>query len=242
MPEDVHISQGFGAPLQRLAERYGLGAGAVARLRALGELIVRDDSAPTAVRDPAHVRDDHLADALVALNLAELHSARTIADLGAGPGVPGLPLAAALPNASVALVESNLRKCEFMTRAAELMGLRNVAVVNARIETWSTGRGQQDVVTVRALAPLNVVMEYAAPLLRIGGTMVAWRGAREPQVEADGSRAAAILGLELRAPLRVLPYDGAEHRHLHIATKVFATPDRFPRRDGVARKRPLGRL
>ena len=102
------------------------------------------------------------------------------------------------------------------------------------------GSGCCDLVTARALAPLAVVAEYAAPLLALGGTLVAWRGRRDPVDEAAAGRAAAELGLEAREPIHVEPYPGALHRHLHVMVKVAPTPDRFPRRPGVARKRPLG--
>jgi len=232
---------GFAPSLKAIAERYRLDGVAVGRLGILGALLVNDELAPTTVRDPKHVRDDHLADALVALELPEVRAARSIADLGAGAGVPGLPLAIALPDAHVTLVEGNGRKCEFMERAAELIGLENVTVVHGRAETWKDGLGASDVVTARALAALDIVAEYAAPLLTLGGALVAWRGKREPEVEADAARAAQILGLEVAEPVRVRPYDGAENRYLHVMSKVRVTPDRFPRRDGVARKRPLGR-
>jgi 16S rRNA (guanine527-N7)-methyltransferase len=86
-----------------------------------------------------------------------------------------------------------------------------------------------------------VVAEYAAPLLRVGGRLVAWRGRRDPADEAAGARAALQLGLEAREPVAVRPYPAAEHRHLHVMVKTGETPAKFPRRPGVARKRPLGR-
>ena len=92
----------------------------------------------------------------------------------------------------------------------------------------------------RALAPLAVVAEYAAPLLRIGGALVAWRGRRDAGEEVSGANAAGELGLEARAPIAVTPYPGALHRHLHVMVKVAETPAQFPRRAGMARKRPLG--
>jgi 16S rRNA (guanine527-N7)-methyltransferase len=192
------------------------------------------------VREPQRVRDDHLADALVALELSVVRNASRLADLGSGAGIPGLPLAIAVPETQVTLIEGNGRKCEFMRAAVEATGARNVEVIHGRAESWLEGLGTQDVVTARALAPLDVVAEYAAPLLRIGGALVAWRGQREPQVEADALRAAGVLGLSVEPPVRVEPYNGATNRHLHLMLKVRETPTRFPRRDGVARKRPLG--
>jgi 16S rRNA (guanine527-N7)-methyltransferase len=227
--------------LDRLSARYELDAKQVEQLAGYGAVLVSDEHAPTTVHDPERVRDDHLADALVALELPLLRDAGRLADLGAGAGVPGIPLAIALPTTQVTLVEGNGRKCDFMRAVAERLGLANVDVVHGRAETWAGGREQMDIVTARALAPLDVVAEYAAPLLRLGGALLAWRGQRDPDDEAAGSRAAAILGLAVEEPLRVEPYAGALNRHMHVMVKTSPTPVRFPRRDGVARKRPLGR-
>jgi 16S rRNA (guanine527-N7)-methyltransferase len=145
-----------------------------------------------------------------------------------------------MPMVRVFLLEGNGRKCAFLRTVASRLSLTNVEVVNGRAETWSAGIGACDLVTARALAPLDVVAEYAAPLLRLGGALVVWRGRREESAEAEALRAAEILGLSVSEPVRVEPYPGSEHRHLHVVLKVSETPSRFPRRDGVARKRPLG--
>ena len=101
-----------------LVDRYGLEPEMGDQLGSLVAVLVADPLAPTTVTDPARAVDDHLADSLVALELPEVRSATAIADLGAGAGFPGLPLAIALPGAAVALVESSTRKCEFIERAA----------------------------------------------------------------------------------------------------------------------------
>ncbi len=223
-----------------LARRFGLGPGASDQLLELLRSLTTDPLAPTSIRDPSAALNDHLADSLIALELPELRQASSIADIGSGAGLPGLPLAIALPAATVWLVESNARKCAFIERAAESAGLANTTVVPARAESWPKGLGRFDVVTARALAPLDIVAEYAAPLLRLGGQLIAWRGRRDPEGEAAAVRAAAQLGLELDEPRRVQPYRGAEHRHLHLMRKIEPTPALFPRRPGMARKRPLG--
>jgi 16S rRNA (guanine527-N7)-methyltransferase len=223
-----------------LAERYGLPGAALRQLETLVECVATDRSPPTTVTDRAGILRDHLADSLVALELPVVRRATAIADLGAGAGFPGLPLAIGLPLAHVSLVESNGRKCAFIGRAIKTMGIENAEAVHARAESWEAGRETCDLVTARALAPLPVVAEYAAPLLAEGGALVAWRGRRDPEDEAAGARAAAELGLEVAEPLHVEPYPGALHRHLHVMVKVAPTPSRFPRRPGMARKRPLG--
>jgi 16S rRNA (guanine527-N7)-methyltransferase len=188
------------------------------------------------------VLDDHLADSLVALELPEVRGARTLADLGSGAGVPGLPLAIAVPEATVTVVESSVRKCAFLERAVTACGLGNVGIEHARAEAWLEGLGRFDVVTARALAPLEVVVEYAAPLLVLGGMLVAWRGKRDRDAEAAAAAAAALIGMAPGAVLAVTPYDGAHNRHLHLMSKVMDTPDGFPRRPGMALKRPLSGL
>jgi 16S rRNA (guanine527-N7)-methyltransferase len=227
-------------PIVALARRYGLGDAATDRLRALVAILGEDPLAPTTVRDRARVINDHLADSLVALELPVVRAAARIADLGAGAGLPGLPLAIALPDARVALVESSARKCAFMSRAVAACSVENAEVVHARAEDWRDGVGACDLVVARALAAPEVIAEYAAPLLVPGGAAVLWRGRRDPDAEAAAARAADELGLGVGPVIPVHPYGGAEHRHLHILTKVAPTPDRFPRRAGIARKRPLG--
>jgi 16S rRNA (guanine527-N7)-methyltransferase len=226
------------AEIARLAERYGLPDTAVPRLAALLARL-DDEHAPTTVRDPQAALGVHLADSLAGLELPVVREATAVADLGAGAGFPGLPLAIALPDADVRLVESIARKCAFIGAMATAAEIGNAVAVARRAEEWPEGIGAHDLVTARALAPLGVLAEYAAPLLREGGALVAWKGRRDETEEADGARAAAILGLEVEEIRPVSPYAGADHRHLHVLRKVAPTPARFPRRPGMARKRPL---
>lgn len=223
-----------------LTRRFGLSASSEAAFRALLILLTEDPLAPTTIREPDQALRDHFADALVALEMPEIRAAGTLADLGAGAGVPGLPLALAQPQTTVFLLESNRRKCEFLARAAAVAGATNAIVVPERAEAWRDGIGRCDVVTARALAPLAVVAEYAAPLLREGGALIVWRGRRDRAEETAGAAAAAQLGLRYEPPIAVHPHPAATHRHLQRLVKVGPTPERFPRRPGMARKRPLG--
>jgi 16S rRNA (guanine527-N7)-methyltransferase len=223
-----------------LVSRYGLPPAVASQLGALLDALAADPHAPTTVRVPGQAVHTHLADSLVALELPDARAATAIADLGAGAGFPGLPLAVALPAAQVVLVESVARKCAFIRVAADAAGLANVEVVADRVESWSAGLATRDLVTARALAPLAVLAEYAAPLLCEGGVLVAWKGRRDAEEERDAAAAAEQLGLAVEEIRPVHPFAGAEHRHLHVLRKVAPTPQRFPRRPGMARKRPLG--
>ncbi len=226
--------------LAGLAERYGLGAHQVGQLGALLELLQQDEHAPTSVRNPREAVWAHVADSLVALELEQVRAADTIADLGSGAGFPGLPLAVALPAGAVQLLESNARKCVFLDGAAAHLGLVNAHSVCARAEEWQAGAGAHGLVVARAVAAQPVVLEYAAPLLRVGGSLVDWRGRRAEAEERAADAAGAELGLRRMEIRRVEPFARAREHHLHVFVKIAETPARFPRRPGIARKRPLG--
>jgi 16S rRNA (guanine527-N7)-methyltransferase len=226
--------------LEDVGRRFGVPAAGVEALRRVLELQASDPTASTTVRAVEDAIDRHVADSLVALELDEVRGARRIADLGAGAGWPGLALAAALPEARVALVESAIRHCRYLEKAVVAGGFANVEVVHARVEEWRDGLGANDLVTARALAALPVLCEYAAPLLVEGGALVAWKGAVPADEAAAGTAAAVVVGLEVAAVRAVSPYAGAERRTLHVFRKIAPTPERFPRRPGMAVKRPLG--
>jgi 16S rRNA (guanine527-N7)-methyltransferase len=196
-----------------------------------------DASAPTSVHDRREAEKVHIADSLVGLEVDAVRQAGRIVDLGAGAGLPGLVLAIARPEAQVVLVESVGKKCAWLERTVTALGLENVRVVCARAEELE--EAPFDVVTARALAALPVLCEYAAPLLRERGSLVAWKGAVEAGEEADGLHAAAVLGLERVEVRAVAPYPGSERRTLHVFRKVSPTPAGYPRRPGMAAKRPL---
>jgi 16S rRNA (guanine527-N7)-methyltransferase len=223
-----------------------LSAGSAEQIRLLIDTLAAEPDPPTTVRSQAAALDAHVADGLSGLAVPDLSAARRLADVGAGAGFPGLALAVALPGASIDLIESAGRKAAVIERLARAAELTNARAVTARVEEWaavpgSAGGGGEayDAVVVRAVAALPVLAEYAAPLLRIHGVLVAWKGARSPVEEEAGRAAAEQLGLVAEDVLRVEPFEGARDRHLHVYRKVAPTPSRFPRRAGMAVKRPL---
>jgi 16S rRNA (guanine527-N7)-methyltransferase len=226
--------------LEALAERYGLAPGFADSAVSLLDALAAEPDPPTTVRDPADAADVHVADSLAGLEVAQLRSATTIADVGAGAGFPGLVLAAALPDASVDLIEAARRKCEVIDRLAAAAGI-SARSLPMRAEDWAReeGGGAYEAVTARAVAPLAVLLEYAAPLLELGGTFVAWKGARDPAEESAAVSAGAELGLESRDVMPVTPYDGSRNRHLYVYSKVRSTPSKYPRRPGAAARKPL---
>ena len=225
------------ARLEELRHAYELSDRAVEALRTLLALLA-EEAAPTTVHDPLKSINVHIADSLSGLDIAAVRSANTVADLGSGAGLPALVLAAARPDARVQAVESVGRKAAFIARAAEAMVLPNLDVAAARAEEWSPV-APCDVVCARALSSLPVLVEYAAPLLRTGGVLVAWKASVSDDERRDGEAAAQATGMSLVEERLVKPFPGAEARALHVYAKTRETPSRFPRRAGMASKRPL---
>jgi 16S rRNA (guanine527-N7)-methyltransferase len=228
------------AALDALVARYGLGPAQRDRLTALLEILARDARAPTAMRTAERALDGHIADSLVALELEPVRLAGSIVDIGAGAGFPGLALAVALTASEVRLLESQRRKCAFLSDVCAELRLDNATVVCARAEQWPAGAVAHDVAVARALAAQPVVLEYAAPLLWLGGSLVDWRGRRDSAEEEAATRAAGELGLRREEVRRVQPFAASRDHHLHVFVKEAPTPARFPRRAGVAHRRPLG--
>lgn len=205
------------------------------------ELLARERASVSSVVDQ-RAWDVHVADSLTGLELAELRGAGRIADLGAGAGFPGLVLAVARPDARVDLIESVGRKCEFMRTAAAVAGLGNAHVVQSRSEDWARDEGREayDAVAARAVGRLSTLAELASPLLKPNGSLIAWKGRRDAEEEAQLERAAVQLAMTPDRILDVGNRAGSKHRHLHVIRKSGPTPGNLPRKPGMAKKRPKG--
>lgn len=206
--------------------------------------LLSEPGAPISAASRTETESVHLADSLVGLEFEQLAGAQRVADIGSGAGLPGLPLAASLPDTSWALIEATSKKARFIEKAAEEMGLDNVEVLAARTEEVAVDpptREQFDAVTARAVGPLSTTVELASPLLGEGGYLLIWRGARDPGAEASLEAIVeerfAMVAEEVRP---VSPYPGSRDRHIHLLRKNGPTPAELPRRPGVAAKRPFG--
>ncbi|HVT00446.1 MAG TPA: 16S rRNA (guanine(527)-N(7))-methyltransferase RsmG [Solirubrobacterales bacterium] len=219
-----------------------LGPAARRSLQTVLELLAEERASVSSVVDERAWRV-HVDDSLAGLAVPELRSAGRIADVGAGAGFPGLVLAVALPDADVDLIESVGRKTAFIVRAAGAAGIANAFAVTARAEDVARdpqARESYDAVTARAVGRLSTLAELASPLLKEGGVLVAWKGRRDADEEAQMDRAADSLAMRPEAILDVGHRAGSEHRHLHVLRKSAPTPPDLPRKSGMAKKRPRG--
>ncbi len=187
----------------------------------------------TSITDPAGIEKKHFEDSLLLLQAIELTD-QTIVDVGAGAGFPGLPLKLARPGLKLTLVEATKKKVAFLEHIINLLGLTDCAAVWARAEDFAAEHRESfDLAVARAVAPLNTLCEYCLPLVKVGGLFVAYKEvAVEPEVAAAAS-ALARLGGRLKE-VKKFP-----QRSLVLIEKFAPTPPGFPRRAGVAKKKPL---
>jgi 16S rRNA (guanine527-N7)-methyltransferase len=206
------------------------------------ELLERERASVSSVTEPDRAWRVHVADSLTGLEVPELREARRIADIGSGAGFPGLVLAVAQPQAEVDLIESVGRKCAYLERAIAFAEIPNAATLCARSEELAAAdrRELYDAVTARAVGRLSTLAELASPLLRDGGSLVAWKGKRDAEEEAQLASAADSLAMRPERVLDVGDRAGSRHRHLHVVRKAGPTPTDLPRRAGMAKKRPRG--
>ena len=198
----------------------------------------------TRVVEPDAVARLHLLDALSALPLLDAMAPRSALDVGSGGGVPGIVLALARPSVRWVLLDSVARKAQALASFTNALKLGHVTVSAERAETLGRDPGHReryDLVTARACAALPVLAEYALPLLRPGGTLIAWKGALAEDGDEMRSGRVAVDALGGGTAQIVDPGVAAlgDHR-LVVVTKGGATPDAYPRRPGVPQRRPLG--
>jgi 16S rRNA (guanine527-N7)-methyltransferase len=176
----------------------------------------------TSIRDPAEARRMLLEDSLRGVDVVRGLDG-PIVDVGSGGGAPGIPLAAALPDRKVTLLEAERRKVDFLRRWTER--LSNLEAIWGRAEEQETDR--YGVAVSKALAPPPVAAEWLLPLVRPGGAAVLWVG---PTADLEAvARVAGQIGAGMPE----------ERDGLVVIPKLNPTPDGFPRRPGMARKRPL---
>lgn len=236
------------AALDRLAIRHGLANEQTLSLERYVDLLLGWRRANlTGLTDPVAVVDTLLGDSLALLDVPELTARRNgeWLDLGAGAGIPGIPLAVALPDVRITLLDAVAKKCAFLEEAVVATGLsERASVVCARSERHAAagapGREAYDVVLARAVSGLGVLVELAAPLLASDGLLLASKTRRALEDERPVALSAATrCGLVEERTLRLAasPLDEAV---CAVYRKVAPAPDWLPRREGMAAKRPLG--
>ncbi len=195
----------------------------------------------TRITDPDEIARLHLLDAIAGLPYVDEARPERALDLGAGGGVPGLVLALARPEVHWVLLDSVRKKVDAMRSFAQALELTNVGFAADRAELAGrdpSHRERHDLVTARACASLPVLAEYALPLLRVGGRLLAWKGRLAAEELDAGARASKMLGGDSPA-IRETGLPALGEHALVVIEKVVRTADRYPRRPGEPSRRPL---
>ena len=196
----------------------------------------------TAILEEKEFALKHCVDSLSCLLAASFNGTPRVIDVGAGAGMPGIPVKITRSGIRLTLVESSLKKTAFLEEAVRELGLAETKVLRGRAEELAHQadlREQFDYVLSRALAPLPVLLEYCLGFVRPGGLLVALKGPAAVQEEADSAKALFLLGGVIREIKEIaLPFLG-DRRRLVIVVKTAATPPKYPRRTGIPAKRPL---
>jgi 16S rRNA (guanine527-N7)-methyltransferase len=238
-----------GTTINALAATFGLDKVQAAALSRYADLMLAwRRGNVTALRTREEIVSTLFGDALALLDVPQLRERAGAGwlDLGAGAGVPGIPLAVALPAAELTLLDSAVKKCAFLDAAVEAaeLGARAV-VVCARSEHHAAagkpGRDAYAVVLARAVAPLPALVELAAPLLARGGVLLASKTGRALREEGPGGAAVAKLCGLAPGPVVPLTRSSLDDAVCAVFEKVAETPKRLPRREGQAVRHPLAR-
>lgn len=193
----------------------------------------------TAITDPEEIRIKHFEDSLALLQAIQLTN-QSVIDVGTGAGFPGIPLKIVCPGIKLTLLEATKKKVEFLKHIVSALNLADVEIIRGRAEEIAKGKRETfDIVVSRAVAKLNVLCEYCLPFVKIGGMFVAYKEKKVEEEVAKASKAIEILGGRLKEIKKVKLPNSDIVRSLVIIEKTSPTPSNFPRRAGMAKKRPL---
>lgn len=193
----------------------------------------------TSIVEPEEIAVKHFLDSLT---LAKFVEGNKIGDIGTGAGFPGVPLKIFYPEKMFYLIDSLAKRLDFLNDVIQKLNMDNVQTVHSRAE--DIGRNAQyrssfDTIVSRAVAKLPVLLEYAIPLLKVGGVFLAAKGSQGDEEIAEAENALSLLGAEIRDIEKFNLGSGAEHRSIIIVEKVKETPSIYPRKAGTPAKKPL---
>ncbi len=207
-------------------------------LCAFGEAVIEQNKVMnlTAITDPAQVAKLHLLDSLSLLTLQDLRGKKLI-DVGCGAGFPGVPVKIACPEVELTLLDSLGKRMHWLETILPALGVEARCVTARAEEAVAACREQYDVATSRAVARLNILLELTAPYVKVGGYVLAMKGAAAREELEEAKKAISALGLKLENVVE-FPIDDTAHGVI-VLRKVKPTPAQYPRRYSKIKQNPL---
>ena len=207
-------------------------------LCAFGRCMVKQNEVMnlTGITDDRGVANLHLLDSLTVMATADLKGKKLI-DVGCGAGFPGVPLAIACPETKITLLDSLGKRMKWLEEVLPTLGIDAECVTARAEEAVVTRRESYDYATSRAVARLNILLELTAPYVKVGGAVLAMKGAAAREELAECGNAMKKLGLKLEE-VKEFPIDGTSHAVI-VLRKVAPTPKQYPRRFAKIKQSPL---
>lgn len=200
----------------------------------------------SAFRSPEHCWVGNVLDSIALLQAVDrfpdLKKIVSLVDIGTGGGFPLLPLALCLPDVACTGIDATQKKIDAVQRIVDVVGIPNIALISGRIESIAHSaeyRETFDCVTARAVAPLSVLLEYASPLLKIGGLCAFWKSTKVASELAESAKAQDVLRVKYLGDFTYALPDEWGERTMVFFKKLGAVSPEYPRRTGIPKQKPL---
>lgn len=192
----------------------------------------------TAITEPKEVIMKHFIDSITVEKY--INNSDLVADIGTGAGFPGIPLNIVKNNANYVLVDSLNKRINFLNEVINDLNLKNIKTVHSRVEDFAkNNREKFDVATSRAVAALNILLEYLLPLVKVGGICVCMKGSNIKEEVSNAKKALEVLGGKIEKIEEIILPDSDVKRNIIIIRKVKNTPNKYPRKAGMPSKEPI---
>lgn len=193
----------------------------------------------TAIIDPKEIILKHFVDSLTIAKY--IKDDEKLIDVGTGAGFPGIPLSIVKENTDIVLLDSLNKRINFLEEVKENLKLENITTIHGRAEEFGKNKNERekyDIATSRAVAPLNILLEYLLPLVKVGGRAICMKGANIEEIE-NAKNALEILGGKIEKIEEITLPNSDIKRNIIIVKKVKNTPSKYPRKPGTPSKEPI---
>jgi len=195
----------------------------------------------TAITEPEEIKEKHFLDSITLISSGKLSEGCSLIDIGAGAGFPSMPVKIVRDDINLTMLDSLNKRINFLNDVIKELDLKNSIAIHQRAEDGGKDkklREKFDVATARAVAELSVLSEYALPFVKVGGYFVAMKGNTPREETEAANKAIREMGGELEEVKEIVLPSGINHS-LVIIRKVINTPDKYPRKAGMALKKPI---
>jgi 16S rRNA (guanine527-N7)-methyltransferase len=194
----------------------------------------------TGITEPEEVITKHFIDSLTVLDKVDKNA--SIIDVGTGAGFPGIPIKIAFPETRVVLLDSLNKRIKFLNEVIEKLGLKNIETIHGRAEEYGKNnnhREKYDIAIARAVAPLNILLEYLMPFVKVNGKCLCMKGSSSEEEIGNSKNAIKVLGGELVETEEFCIPDTDIKRRIVQVNKIKETNKKYPRKAGTPSKEPL---